>query len=285
MKMFSFVEKVFVLGLAVLSSSITGALSCASINNQECKVRSEIVDINSNNPIFHLFSVEINRCSGNCNSINDPYAKTCVPDIVKNLNVKVFNLMSRTNETKSIKLHENCKCICRLNKIICNNKQRWNNNQCRCECKELIDKGLCDKGYIFNPSNCKCECDKWCNTSQYLDYSDCKCKKKIIDRIVEKCIEYDDDDDDDDKTKLVNITVTKNNNQTKLVNMTVTKNDNKTKIVNKTVENSCKVYIILTIVAIVISTVYSIYFVYYNWVLIKNKDFFNKYNTRRETLI
>ena len=107
-----------------------------------------------------------------------------------------------------------------------------------------------------------------CNTSQYLDYLDCKCKKKIIDLIVEKCIEYD-----DDKTKLVNKTVTKNDNKTKLIIITVTKNDNQTKIVNKTVENSCKVYIILTIVAIVISTVYSIYSVYYNWFLIKIKIF------------
>ena len=71
-----------------------------------------------------------------------------------------------------------CKCICRLNKIICNNKQRWNKDKCRCECKELIDKGVCDKGFIFNSSNCQCERDKSCNISQYLDYSDCKCKKK-----------------------------------------------------------------------------------------------------------
>ena len=178
-------------------------MNCVSINNQECKVRPEIVDVSSNNPIFYPFSVIINRCSGNCNSINDPYARICVPDVVKNLNGKVFNLMSRTNETRSIKSHEAHKCISRLNKIICNNKQRWNKDQCRCECKELIDKGLCDKGYIFNPSNCKCECYKSCNTSQYLDYLDCKCKKKIIDLIVEKCIEYD-----DDQTKLVIITVT-----------------------------------------------------------------------------
>ena len=54
--------------------------------------------------------------------INDPYAKIWVPNIEKKLNVKVFNLMSRSNETKSIKLHETCKCICRLNKIIGNNK-------------------------------------------------------------------------------------------------------------------------------------------------------------------
>ena len=245
MKILSFVKKVFVLGLTVLSSSITGALNCVSIKNQKCKVRPEIVDVSSNNPIFHSFSVTINRCSGNCNSINDPYAKICVPNIVKNLNVKVFKLMSRTNETKSMKLHETCKCICRLNKIICNNKRRWNKDQCRCECKELIDQGLCDKGYIFNPSNCKCECDKLCNTSQYLDYLDYKCKKKIIDLIVEKCIEYD-----DNQTRLVNKIVTKNDSKTILVNITVTKNDNQTKIVNKTVENSCKVYILLTIVAI-----------------------------------
>ena len=114
----------FVLGLTVLPSTITDALNCVSMNNQECKVRPEIVDVSSNNPIFYPFSVKIKRCSGNCNSINDPYAKICVPDVVKNLNVKVFSLMSRTNETKSIKLHETCKCICRLKKIIYNNKQR-----------------------------------------------------------------------------------------------------------------------------------------------------------------
>ena len=92
------------------------------MNNQECKVRPEIVDVSNNNPIFYPFSVKINRCSRNCNSINDSYAKICVPDVVKNLNVKVFNLMSRSNETKSIKSYETCKCICRLNKIIFNNK-------------------------------------------------------------------------------------------------------------------------------------------------------------------
>ena len=171
-------KKVFVLGLTVLSSSITGALNCISINNQECKLRPETIDVSSNNPIFYRFSVKINRCSGNCNNINDPYARICVPVVVKNLDVKVFNLMSRTNETRSIKWHKTCKCLCRLNKIICNNKQKWNKHKYGCECKELIDKKVFDKGYILNPSNCQCECYKSCNTSQYLDYSDCKCKKK-----------------------------------------------------------------------------------------------------------
>ena len=63
MKIFSFVKKEFVLGLTVLSSSITGALNCISLNNQECKVRPKIVDVSSNNPILYPFSVKINRCS------------------------------------------------------------------------------------------------------------------------------------------------------------------------------------------------------------------------------
>ena len=70
--------------------------------NQECKVRLQIVNANSNEPVFYPFSIETSKCSGSCNDINDPYGKMCVPDVVKNLNVKVFNQMSRTNETRHI---------------------------------------------------------------------------------------------------------------------------------------------------------------------------------------
>ena len=128
MKIFSFVKKVFFLGLTVLSSSITSALKCVSLNNQECKVRPKIVDVSSNNHIFYPFNVKINRCSGNCNSINDVYAKVFVPNVVKNLNVKVFNLMSRTYQTRFIAWHETCKCECKFGANICNNKQCWNKN-------------------------------------------------------------------------------------------------------------------------------------------------------------
>ena len=88
-----------------------------------------------------------------------------------------------------IKWHETCKCKCRLNKSVCNNKQCWNENKCRCECKELIDKGLCDRGFIWNTSNCECECDKSCDIGEYLDYSSCKCRKKLFDNLVEECSE------------------------------------------------------------------------------------------------
>ena len=89
---------------------------------------------------FIIYSIKVNKCSGSCNNINDPYSKLFVPHVVKNINVKVFDLMSRTNQTRHIKWHETCKCRCRLDANVCNNKQRWKNDKCRCECKELIDR-------------------------------------------------------------------------------------------------------------------------------------------------
>ena len=136
---------------------------------------------------FHLSYIY--KGKGSCSTINDPYAKLCLPDTIKNINVKVFNLMSRTNETRQIELHKTCKCKCRLDARACNNKQRWNENKCRCEFKELIDKEMCDKGFIWNPSNCECACDKLCDIGEYLDYKNCKCRYKLVDKLVEEYIE------------------------------------------------------------------------------------------------
>ena len=127
------------------------------MNNQACKVRPEIINVNSNEPVFYPFSIKTNKCSGSCNNIDDLYAKICVPDAGKNLNVKVFSLMSRTNETRYIEWHETCECECKFGNNVCNNKQRWNKNKRRCECKELINKGVCHKGFIWNPSDCQCD--------------------------------------------------------------------------------------------------------------------------------
>ena len=76
------------------------SLECVWISNQECNVTPKIVNINCNNPIFYLFSVKTRKCSGSCNNINDPYVKLCEPDVGKNLNIKVFIVISKTNEYK-----------------------------------------------------------------------------------------------------------------------------------------------------------------------------------------
>ena len=82
--------------------------------NQECKLRREIVNVNSDESAFYPFSIKTSKCSDSCNNIIDPYANLCVPDVVKNMNVKVFNLMSRTNERRHVKWLETCQCKCRL---------------------------------------------------------------------------------------------------------------------------------------------------------------------------
>ena len=88
------------------------------MNNQEPKIRTKIININSNEPSFYSDSILVNKCSGSCNSINDPYAKLCVPDVVENINVKVFNPMSTTNEHRHIKWHQTCKYKCRLDAFV-----------------------------------------------------------------------------------------------------------------------------------------------------------------------
>ena len=70
------------------SLSIANPLECVSMNNKECKVRSELVNVSSNDPLFYPFSVKTSKCSGSRNNINDPFAKFCVPDVVKHLNIK-----------------------------------------------------------------------------------------------------------------------------------------------------------------------------------------------------
>ena len=121
--MFRFIKKVFFTALTILSALLSvNPLQCISMNNQGCNVRLEIVNVNTNEPVFYPFSMKTSKCSGSCNNINDAYAKLCVPDIVKSMNIKVFNLMSRTNETRHVKWHESCKCKCRLDAIVFNSK-------------------------------------------------------------------------------------------------------------------------------------------------------------------
>ena len=82
--MFRFIKKWFFIGSLFLSNLVsTTSLSCISMNNQASKARPEIINVNSNNPIYYPFSIKTSKCRGNCNNINDPYAKTCVPDSVK----------------------------------------------------------------------------------------------------------------------------------------------------------------------------------------------------------
>ena len=154
--------------------------------------------------------------------------------------------MSRTNETRHIKWHETRKCKCRLDASVCNNKQRCNNDKCQCECKELLDKGICNKRYIWNPNNCNYECDKSCDFGEYLDYENCKCRKRLVDKLIEECNE-----NIDEEVKILD------------------KNGDKC--------SSCILYIILFSIFFTINIGIATYFIYYKYINHNKKMFLNKW--------
>ena len=105
--MFGFFKKVFVVAMTFRNFNVlrVNSLECILMKNQECKVREEVINVNTNNLVFYLCSVQVNKCSGNCNNISDPYGRLCVSDVVKDINLKGLNLVSWSNQIKGIKWH------------------------------------------------------------------------------------------------------------------------------------------------------------------------------------
>ena len=121
--MFGFIKKIFIVVTEFIGASVVNTLKCVSMSNQECKTRPAIININSNGPLFYPYGILVNKCSDSCsNDISNTYAKLSVLDVVKNMNIKVFNLMSRTNETRHASAHETCACKFTLDVSVCNNK-------------------------------------------------------------------------------------------------------------------------------------------------------------------
>ena len=128
------------------------------------------------------------------------------------------------------------------------------NDKCRCECKELIDKGICDTGFLWNPSNCECECHKSCDVGEYLDYENCKCRKRLLDKLVEESRE----NIDENKTIYSDY---------------------------KNVCSSCIVYIVLFVIAFSIIIGISSVFIYFHWYLKKSSNDIININPGNKRLI
>ena len=138
--MFRFVKQILVSAMIIFgcNASNINSLKYVSISNQKCKIRPEIINITVMNLYFILRMLK-NVVTVVIISVIDMQNQVLLM-FLKIISVKVFNLMSRTTEARHIKWHKTCKCKCRLDASVCNNKQHWNNNKCRRECKESIDK-------------------------------------------------------------------------------------------------------------------------------------------------
>ena len=205
--------KLVTLTICLFNLFKTKALECLSVINQKCMPRPKILDVNEGvgEALFYLYNVLVNKCSGSCDMLDDPITKLCVPNVVKSVNMKVYNFLMRLNETRNVLWHENCKCVCRLNSSVCNSKQIWNSDTCSCDCNEdFAGIMICNKGHMWNPSTCACECDMWCKPGQYLDYKKCVCKNKLIGRVISKCISFINESMMNDKTSIVSDDTTKN---------------------------------------------------------------------------
>ena len=182
----------WLINLAISSFSIlkVNTLECLSVINQKCMPRPKILDVNEGvgEALFYPYNVLVNKCSGSCDMLDNPRAKLCVPNIIKRINMKVYNFLMRLNETHSVLRHESCKCVCRLNSSVCTSKQIWNNDTCRCDCNEDFAGIInCTKGYMWNPSTCESQCDMWHESGQYLDYKNCVCTNKLVGRVIAEC--------------------------------------------------------------------------------------------------
>ena len=81
----------------------TKALECVSVANQKFMPRPKILDVNEGigEALFYPYKVLVNKCGGSCNTLDNPMSKICVPKIIKNVNMQVYNFSMRLNETRN----------------------------------------------------------------------------------------------------------------------------------------------------------------------------------------
>ena len=116
----------WLIGLTICLFNIikTKTLECVSVVNQKCMPRPKILYINEGvgEALCYPYNVQVNKCSGSCNTLDNLMAKLCVPGIIKRVNMQVYNFLMRLNETRNVLWHESCKCVCKLNSSVCINK-------------------------------------------------------------------------------------------------------------------------------------------------------------------
>ena len=161
---FGFIKKMFI-GLLTSIVNTFNHTKCLSLYNQQCMIQPILINLHSNEYTqesrYYLFAVNLERCNGSCNVLNDVSSRVCVPNKTEDLNKHVFNMITRINESKVFTKHISCKCECMFDGRKYNSNQKWNNDKCRFECKNSKEHHACQKNYIWNPAICSCKNGKY----------------------------------------------------------------------------------------------------------------------------
>ena len=92
------------LAISLFSALKVNSLECLSLINRKCMPRPKILNVNEGigEALFNRHNVLVNKCSGSCDTLDNPMSKICVPKIIKNVNMKVYNFLMRLNETRNV---------------------------------------------------------------------------------------------------------------------------------------------------------------------------------------
>ena len=136
------IKQVFV-ALLSLSNSLTSKFE--SLSSEPCMARPALTDLD---PVklnhYHPSMTSLDKCSGSCNAVYDLSTKICVPSKTKDVDVKVFDTITRVYEAKTLIKHLLCDCKCKFNRTTCNLNQKWSNDKCYSESKNYR---TCKKDY------------------------------------------------------------------------------------------------------------------------------------------
>ena len=110
---------------------------------------------------YYPFAVNLDRCIGSYNTLNDLHSRVCVPGKTKYLNLSAFNMITRINGSRALTNHISLERKCEFGSRKSGWNQKWNNNKCRCEYKNSKEHCVCKKIYIWNSITCTCKNNKY----------------------------------------------------------------------------------------------------------------------------
>ena len=95
---------------------------------------NHVPDLNHVELNYYSFMVSLDKGRRSCNVVDELSAKICVSSKKKDINIKVFNMVTMVNEATSFVKNNSCDYKCKFNNITCISNQKWNNETCQCDC-------------------------------------------------------------------------------------------------------------------------------------------------------